>query len=249
MIKQIVKKAFNLCGLNITYKNKQRDTFESALNHLLCLGFQPSLIIDVGTALGTPPLTNTYPQANFIWIEPLFECEKALKELTSKFKGKYILAAAGKINGKSIINVHKDKLSSSLYSEIDGPKCDGTPREVDVIRLDSLIEDIKQHKSIILKIDVQGKELDVLEGAEKILESCNVVIVEISFFKFFKDNPTFFDIVKFMKKRQFVVYDTFDKNYRPLDKALGQIDLIFVKEEGYFRKTYRWASDEQRGQQ
>ena len=159
------------------------------------------------------------------------------------------MAAAGKINGKSIINVHDDLLSTSLYSEMDGKKCDGVSREIDIIELDSLIDEIRHYKNVILKIDVQGGELDALEGAQKILEYCDVVIVETSFFKFLKDNPAFFDIVWFMKERQFVVYDIFDKNYRPFDGALGQIDLLFVKEEGYFRKTHRWATVEQRKQQ
>ena len=71
MIKRIIKKAFSLCGLNINYKRKQRDAFEGTLNHLLRLGFYPSLIIDVGAANGTFPLTNIYPNSKFIWIEPL----------------------------------------------------------------------------------------------------------------------------------------------------------------------------------
>jgi hypothetical protein len=49
-----------------------------------------------------------------------------------------------------------------------------------------------------------------------------------------------------MKEQGFVVYDIFGGHNRLLDNALGQIDLVFTKENGIFRKSHDFASKKQR---
>jgi len=44
----------------------------------------------------------------------------------------------------------------------------------------------------------------------------------------------------------FVAYDIFGFLYRPLDNALAQTDMIFVRENGPFRATHIFATPEQR---
>ena len=51
-----------------------------------------------------------------------------------------------------------------------------------------------------------------------------------------------------MKDRSFVVYDIIGCNYRPYDGALAQVDLVFVKEDGRFRKYHYYATEKQRKQ-
>ena len=53
------------------------------------------------------------------------------------------------------------------------------------------------------------------------------------------------DVVAYMKNLGFVVYDIFGEDYRPLDGALGQIDIAFVKENGIFRTDHAYATAEQ----
>jgi hypothetical protein len=45
-----------------------------------------------------------------------------------------------------------------------------------------------------------------------------------------------------MKDRGFVVYDICGFVQRPLDGALAQVDLAFVKENGHFRKCHDYAA-------
>ena len=68
----------------------------------------------------------------------------------------------------------------------------------------------------------------------------------MSLYKFFKGGPDYYDIVIFMRSRGFVVYDIFGLHYRPLDNALSQVDMVFVKEKGLFRKNHFYATKEQR---
>jgi hypothetical protein len=52
-----------------------------------------------------------------------------------------------------------------------------------------------------------------------------------------------------MKGIGFVVYDIMGLQYRPLDCALSQADLAFVKESGPFRRTHFYATPSQRTEQ
>ncbi len=64
-------------------------------------------------------------------------------------------------------------------------------------------------------------------------------------FQFMKGAPEFFDIVFYMKQHGFVAYDIILGWNRPLDNALGQIDIIFVKENGQFRQNHSYSTVEQ----
>ncbi|GAI90915.1 unnamed protein product, partial [marine sediment metagenome] len=68
-------------------------------------------------------------------------------------------------------------------------------------------------------------------------------------FQFVEDGPQLFDIVAFLKQKGFVVYDIVGHNYRPLDDALAEVDIVFVKEKGMFRSSPLFASPEQRKRQ
>jgi hypothetical protein len=88
-----------------------------------------------------------------------------------------------------------------------------------------------------------------LAGGEKTLENTEYIILEVSLFHFFKQAPVFCDVVAYMKARGFVLYDIYELQYRPLDHALSQVDIAFVKEGGQFRKSHYYATLEQRAEQ
>ena len=203
------------------------------------------MVIDVGVADGTPELTSKFERAYFVWVEPLLEFENILKQLARDYKGEYHLCAAGKQPRKLFLNVHPDLSGSSLYDEVDGKSADGLSREISVLKLDDIVSE-KLKKNILLKIDVQGAELDVLDGAIDILKNTELILLEVSMFKLQHNAPDFYDVVLYMKERGFVVYDIFHGHNRPLDNALAQVDMVFVKEYGRFRLNHNWATAEQR---
>ena len=129
-----------------------------------------------------------------------------------------------------------------MFNETDGASADGSPREVSVTTLNKLAitNDWRQYKTILLKVDVQGFELEVLKGAEEIMENIEVVLLEVSFFRFLKGAPDFYEVITYMKSIGYVVYDIISGINRPLDFALGQKDLVFVKENGFFRQSQGW---------
>jgi FkbM family methyltransferase len=220
-----------------------RYTMHEALQQIRDVGFIPDFIIDVGTAGGTHAILAVFRKAFYIWIEPLKEFEPKIQKLQRKFSGDYYICAAGSTAGKLSIHVHPDLVGSSLLEEEDGIKADGVPREIDVITLDSLLDKYPavRNKRTLLKLDVQGFELEVLDGAANLLNLCEAILLEVSMFKFQKNAPDFYDVIVFMRKKGFVLYDIFDGLNRPLDNALAQKDLLFVKENGFFRQSHRFS--------
>ena len=97
----------------------------------------------------------------------------------------------------------------------------------------------------MIKVDVQGAEIEVLNGATEVLADTELLLLEVSLFAFMKESPELFEVVSYMKELGFVVYDIYGGHSRPLDGALGQCDIAFVKEQGMFRNDHRYATPDQ----
>jgi FkbM family methyltransferase len=245
-LKKIVKKVFNAFGFEIHRKGLIRTNMAEALEHLKRLGFRPETVIDLGVANGTFELYKAFPDAIHLLIEPIQEFEKSLKDIARKYKTEYVIAAAADKSGTVTINVHPLLFTSSIFKDSEGIHVDGTPREVPAVIIDDLCKERGLKGPYLIKADVHGAELLVLEGAKKVLEDTEIVILETHLFQFFIDGPQFFDIVNYMKHHGFCVYDIFGQHYRPLDGALGSVDLVFAKENGQFRKSHFYATRTQR---
>jgi FkbM family methyltransferase len=217
------------------------------LAHVVRLRFKPHTVIDVGVANGTPALYRAFPRSKHLLVEPLQEFEPVLQQICAKHDGTYVLAAAHEKPGKLIIHVHAEMLhSSTAFRESDGVQVDGLPREVAAITLDNVAAEHSLPGPYVIKVDVQGAELLVLRGASKVMQEAELIILEVSLFQFYIGGAEFFDVVNFMKRAGFVVYDLFDGHCRPSDGALAQVDVAFVKERGFFRQHHRYASEAQR---
>jgi FkbM family methyltransferase len=256
MVKSAVRKAVGRLGLEIRrrepawFRGKYpRDSLKGLLAQARQIGFIPGSVVDVGAAYGTfaRECNEVFPEAAYVLVEPLEEYEEILRStVRSLQRGEYILAAAGRQVGQTTIHVHPDLVGSSLYLEGEGSLVNGFQRQVPVITLDSLLEEGNLQIPILLKMDVQGAELDGLAGGEKMLTSTEYAVIETSLFGFFKGGPQLYDIIDFMKSRDFVPYDITGLQYRPLDNALSQVDIAFVKQGGVFRRHHTYATVEQR---
>ncbi len=98
-------------------------------------------------------------------------------------------------------------------------------------RLDSMLEKVDQ--PALLKIDAQGYELQILKGASTILPAFEAVLLEVAIIEVNKGAPLLHDVVAFMRANGFVSYDILEIHRRPLDQALNQVDLVFVREQSH----------------
>lgn len=239
-MKELLRSILRHAGWEI-YKTTTRRTLTQTVQHLQTLHFHPSTVIDVGVAHGTEALYQGFPQAKHLLIEPLKEFEPHLKKIAKAYGAEYVLAAAGKEAGFISFHVHKDLSSSSLYAEKD-ESANGIPRLIDVITLDEVCARKKLSGPFLIKVDVQGAELEVLQGAQSLLQDTEVIILEVSLLPFFEGGPQLAEIVYALKEWGFVVYDIVGGHNRPYDQALAQVDLVFVKTDGSFRNYHHYAA-------
>ena len=99
-----------------------------------------------------------------------------------------------------------------------------------------------------LKIDVQGSELDVLNGAKRVLGDTLVVELEVEFVPIYKNQPLFADIDSFMRKEGFFFHKFVDmagRGYRPFAvggnraKPVSQMlwaDAIYIRDFSYLNE-------------
>lgn len=250
--KRALKRVFAAAGIDVRRatslpQESSRMTMDGFLEHCKELGFRPGGIFDVGVGTGTPEIYDTFPGVPLMLVEPVPDFEPVLKELARVYGAEYVLAAAGDRSGTTILHFHTDNLdSSSLMREIEGELVDGEAHEVRMVTLDELDLARRLPKPYLVKVDVQGSELQVLDGASKVLADTELVILETTLFAVFIGGPQLYDVLCYMKDRGFVAYDVFGPFYRPLDMALGQIDIAFVRENGFFRQSHCAATPEQR---
>ncbi len=247
-IVELINKPLNLIGLELRKASGNRASLTGALRQVEAMGFDPATVIDVGAAFGdfTQECSKVFPDSRYILIDPLIENAEILTALAKKVSnGKHIMAVADSKVSERVLNVHTDLVGSSIYREREAG-LDGEPRKVMATTLNQIQKENNLKGPYLLKIDVQGAELDVLAGAREILDQAEYIILEVSFFQFVKDGPQLYDIIAFMKSKGFVAYDTFSAHYKLIDGAMAQNDIAFVKEDGMFRKDHIYSTPQQR---
>lgn len=217
-----------------------RNTMTGSLMLAKNLGFEPKTVIDVGAALGTFNLYEIFPNARHLLIEPIAENEPYLAKICRKLKSaEYIIAAATKESGVCTLSVSPGMLHSSISKNPITDSSNPYLRNIPAITLDGICRERNLPGPYLIKVDVDGKELDVLAGATEILRQTEYVIVEVTLF------GQMYEVMSFMKSQGFAAYDIVDLAYRPIDTALWQIDMAFVKESGQFRRDSSYATGEQ----
>ena len=241
---QLVNKVLRVIGFRLQRTSSPTRTFADFFDHLKSLNFEFRTVIDVGVGRGTPQIYRAFPRARYFLVEPLEEFRGTLEKLCRDLDADYFLAAAGASNGAIVINLHDDLSGSSVLAQAEGEVFDGTKRRVPLVRLDSILPESPE-SPCLLKIDVQGTELDVLEGLGDRIEAMDVIIVETSLMPFRVNVPEFADVIARLHELGLVIYDILEGHVRHLDNALAQVDLVFVKKTSPLRQDPRFFSSDQ----
>ena len=85
--------------------------------------------------------------------------------------------------------------------------------ELPVVSLAEWAKDAKIDSVDFLKLNVQGGELEILQGAGDLLDSVLGLLVEISFVESYKNRPMFSDIQRFLADRHFAFFDLLAHHY------------------------------------
>ncbi|MFC7356852.1 FkbM family methyltransferase [Jejudonia soesokkakensis] len=255
ILKKLVKKGLRKNGYKLTKIQPKKKvetpeyvvaTMYSILRDLKERGLQCTHIMDVGAnrTSWSRIAKGFFPDATFCLIEPQVEMEEGLQQFISDFPGDlYYLAGAGSKKETLVLTVYDDLAGSSFLPNANPElKKEGKQREIEIITLDDIISDSTFEIPQLVKLDIQGFELEALKGATSLFGKTEVFILEVSLFAFGsgKKMPEFAEVISFMYERGYVAYDFPGFLRRPLDKALGQCDVCFVKENGFLRASHHW---------
>jgi FkbM family methyltransferase len=202
--------------------------------------FNPRIVIDVGAAQGdwTRSCRQIFPDARYIMLEPLLAYEEELAALATHERIEYIRAAAGRTEGELPLLVPTDPGGSSfLPASRRGDTYFKRSVMVPVVPLANL--DIPEEASL-LKLDVQGYELEVLAGAGPVLQQVEVIVAECSLYPFQQEIPLIHETIQHVVGLGFCLYDVADEIRWP-SGTLAQMDLIFVASRSQLLHPGRWG--------
>lgn len=217
-----------------------RDSIGEMMLFLRELGFRPGTIIDVGVNTGTPGLYEFFADAHILMVDPLEESVQFMRHAQSMFPNAvYECCAAGAAEGEFTLSIHPSFGGSRLV-EVVGRHAKGTDRTVPVHRIDALVHKHRLPGPYVLKVDVEGGEVDVLDSSTDILSQTEVLILETRV-RPVANAPDLLSVTDYLRDKGFVPYDFIDRNYHDGDGTLKQFDLVAVRREGFFRNAVAYT--------
>jgi FkbM family methyltransferase len=195
-------------------------------------------VLDVGAHTGqfASAIRALLPDAQIYSFEPLSDLLDVATRRLAKF-GKFqaFPVALGERPGTETMWRSDFSESSSLLemSELHKTAFPWTsetrPVPVLIRTLDSFLPELALHPKVLVKLDVQGYELKVLEGGSQMLERVHYVLVEVSFRDLYSGQPPFRDVYDILFAAGFDYAGSFDQMTSPVDGSVLQADALFVR--------------------
>ncbi len=214
-----------------TRRKAQKLSQRNALGRLKSLGFLPAVIYDIGAYRGgwTRLASEIFPAARFVLFEANADHASALQSCGQR----YVIAALGaQDGGRRAFHVPRagDVTGASLYVENTAhyavPNVE--VRDVETMRLDTLVARERLPPPDLVKIDVQGAELDVLAGAGETLRGAQALVVEVSLVDYNRNAPLIAAVMAALDRAGFACADLCEVHRTPENFVL-QLDLLFVR--------------------
>lgn len=194
----------------------------------------PKTVIDVGANTGwfAQSLRQVCPNVDITMIEANPNCEDELSQVGYPYA---IVALSNKVKENVKFYINKDDsvcCGASLYKENTKFYDDCNIIEVETHTLDE--GELYLDGIDLLKIDVQGSEKDILEGATESLKRTNYILLECSLSNYNLGSPQVEEVVDFVNQHGFYPMSILEEHWtRPgielPVRVVHQIDILFSK--------------------
>lgn len=200
------------------------------------------IVIDVGAGhgeFGSEMLLNGF-DGDLISIEPLASAHgDLLRAARSRPRWRVVeRCAAGCENGESVIHVTRRSGSSSLrkplarHAQADRDSVEVGSETTSVRRLDDLIPPlVAPGERLFLKIDVQGAEEDVLEGAAGLMSAVLGMQVELSTVELYEGQKLMPEMLAQLARLGFSLWDLSPVYVDAATGRVLQYDGVFCRTE------------------
>lgn len=147
-----------------------------------------------------------------------------------------VSAALGPTPTETNIHISKRADSSSLLpiGPLQSRIFSGTEevgvQRIKVVKLDDAVQANDMASPTLLKIDVQGYELELLKGAEKTLAIVDAIYAELSFLPLYEGQPLADEVIAWLAERNFAFTGIYHIAFRE-DGSAVQADFHFTKRQ------------------
>jgi FkbM family methyltransferase len=242
MIKPFLKKLLMSRGIMLTQYLGQFDVLDPKLDFAKKRGLKINTVVDGGAAEGEflGRIKAVYPDAAVLCIEPREDAHVSLKNHQRRFSNVHLAQVLiGPNEGTVPYNVSDTQ--SSVLPNSQGEKF-GETKLAPMTTIDALVQKLGLPWPDLIKLDLQGFELEALRGAQECMKHAQALLLELSFLPLQKGMPLAGEVIAYVGERGFVIYDIPALWLRPLDGALAQGDFLFLKRDHPLRADARWSS-------
>lgn len=208
------------------YLHSFAPSMEMGLSALAQRGITPVNIIDVGAFEGdwSRMVRRIWPDSRILMFEPNARKSEEVTRAAGEIGASLYQDLLGAEDGKEV-NFNIMESGSSIMNERSSvPRFQELRR---LRRLDSIVPNLGG--SSLLKIDAQGYELEILKGATSILPKIDLIVLEVAAIEINEGAPIISEVVAFTKALGFEVCEILEIHRRPLDQAMNQVDIAFVR--------------------
>ncbi len=238
MIKKLLKKITKNLGIEL--RKFTLATSEEARMQYLFTHHNIDCVLDVGANIGqyAKSIRELGYSGRIVSFEALSAAYTSLKAASNKDPLWQIAprAAIGNTDGEIELQISENSQSSSLL-KISDFHLEVTPdaayvdsEVVQLSKLDTIAQSyINDADSIYLKIDVQGYEWQVLEGASQILPKVKGIQLELSLTRLYQDQPVWNQTLEKMEQLGYYLYTLIPFFFDMNTGRLLQMDGIFLR--------------------
>jgi FkbM family methyltransferase len=210
------------------------DAMETALGELQRNGYRPRVVIDGGANCGQwfGLASAIFRDSEFHLIEPQAECWPALDAAASARGRTSVHRTVITAPGITSVRMHRagHQVSTGAFVIAAGEEFP-TDLQSSATTLDELIlPHLHAADRALLKLDLEGHEIEALRGAAGLLERVEAIVCEVSFFDVNDSGrPKFGEVMTFLEARDFVLYDFASLHARLSDRRLWLGDAVFIR--------------------
>ena len=181
-------------------------------NYLNSMSINPKVIYDIGASVlhWTRKAKDRWPDAQLFLMDATPECECIYQ--TQSYP--YAIEVLSDQNGKTLkfYNDPYNVAGNSYYKENTIHYNESHAQIRTTKTLDTLAEERNWPLPDLIKLDVQGAELDILKGAKNTLQKCKDIILEAQVEDYNEGAPKENEVIEYMNSIGFLLVSKFSTN-------------------------------------
>ena len=209
---------------------------------------QKPIIFDCGAKQGqsVKRFKKLYPNSEIHCFEPV---KNSIKKIQENYKNDNSIilnnCGVGDVNEKKVFNEYEDRIGTSSFREIKkdtawainkfkNAEMEPKKYEVNIITLDKYCSENNINQINIMKIDVQGYETNVLEGAKNLLKFSKIGLIEMELHheNLYNFENSYYELEKYLIPNNYRLFSV-GRGGSLLHHTTFKQDIIFISDKLY----------------